>query len=332
MLRLPKFEYLSPKSVEEACSLLQEHEGNVKAIAGGTDVLPSLKQRLFTPEHVLDLRQVSGLRGIKNGSEKEVRIGSLTTLTAIEEASLVKEKFPALSEAAASVAAPQIKNMGTIGGNIALDTRCWYFNQSHSWRKSLETCIKRGGEVCHVVKSGKKCYAYLAADTVPALMALGAQVIITSTEGERQCLLKEIYTHDGKSPNALRAGDLITGVMLPLPEAESGSSYQKLRLRDAIDFPLVGAAARVAMDGEVCRDAKIVLGAVGSGPIEVTEAEDFLKGDPITEGLIEEAGNRAQKSAQPVPNTLSTPGYRRKMAGVLVRKALRQAISRARSK
>jgi 4-hydroxybenzoyl-CoA reductase subunit beta len=157
--------------VEEACSLLKKHEGAVKLIAGGTDVLPSLKQRLFTPEYVLDLRQVTGLNEIKNGSGKEVRIGALTTLTNLEESPVVKKNFPALAEAASLVAAPQIRNMGTIGGNIALETRCWYFNQSQIWRKPLEQCIKRGGEVCHVVKGSKKCFAYFAADTVPALIA-----------------------------------------------------------------------------------------------------------------------------------------------------------------
>lgn len=332
MLRLPKFTYLASRSVEEACLLLKEHEGKIKILAGGTDVLPSMKQRLFTPEYVLDLRKVSGLSEIRSSSNGEVKIGALCTMKAIEGSPVVKERFPALAEAASLVAATQIRNMGTIGGNIALETRCWYFNQSHSWRKSLERCIKRGGEVCHVVKSSKKCYAYFAADTVPALVALNAQIVIKDSEGERKCLLKEIYTQEGKIPNTLKPTEVITEVMLPLAKAGSGSSYQKLRLRDAIDFPLVGVAAQVVMDGETCRDAKVVLGAVGSGPIEVTEAADFLKGKPITEEVIEEVGEIAQKAAQPVANTISTPGYRRKMAGVFTKRALREAISRARSK
>jgi len=332
MLRLPKFQYLAPQSLDDACSLLKEHEGRIKAIAGGTDLLPSMKHRLFAPEYVLDLRQVAGLRGIENGSGNAVTIGSLTALTAIEESELIKEHFPALAEAAGLVAAPQIKNMATIGGNIALETRCWYFNQSHFWRKSLDPCIKRGGEVCHVVKSSKKCYAYFAADTVPALVALNAQITIKDSEGERKCLLKEIYTQDGRRPHTLKSTEIITRVLLAMPEAGSGSSYQKLRLREAIDFPLVGAAAWVVMEGDICKEANIVLGAVSSGPIEVTESEDVLKGKTISEEVIEEIGEIAQKAAHPMANTISTPGYRRKMAGVFTKKALRQAIRRARLK
>ena len=329
MLRLPKFQYVGPSSVEEACSLLKEHEGNIKVLAGGTDLLPSLKHRLFTPEYVLDLRQAAGLNEITNGSGKQVRIGALTALTKLEESPVVKEHFPALAEAAGLVAAPQIRNMGTIGGNIALETRCWYFNQSHFWRKSLDPCLKRGGEVCHVVKSSKKCYAYFAADTVPALIAVNAQIVIKDSQGERTCLVKEIYTQDGKDPHTLKPTEVITAVVLPLAAGKSGSSYQKLRLREAIDFPLVGAAAWVAMDGDTCREARIVLGAVGSGPLEVTEAEDLVKGTTLNEEVLEAVGEVAQKASQPVANTISTPGYRRKMAGVFTKKALREAMRQA---
>jgi len=177
MLRLPKFQYLKPSTVDEACSLLKKHTGKAKLIAGGTDLLPSMKQRLFTPEQVVDLRQVEGLRGIRNGGGKELSIGSLTTLSAVEESGVIQEKYSALAEAAGLVAAPQIRNMGTLGGNIALDTRCWYFNQSHFWRKPLEVCLQRGGEVCHAVKKSKQCHAYFAADTVPALVALNARIM-----------------------------------------------------------------------------------------------------------------------------------------------------------
>lgn len=331
MLRLPKFQYLPPRSVEEACSLLKEHAGKVKLIAGGTDLLPSLKQRLCAPEYIVDLRQTAGLKEIKNGSTKEVRIGALCTLRMLEESTVIKKGFSALAEAASLVAATQIRNMGTIGGNIALDTRCWFFNQSQFWREPLERCIKRGGDVCHVIKNSEKCYAYFAADTVPALIAMNARITIKDTEGEKSCLLKEIYTQDGKNPHTLKPTEIITEVVLPLPDEGSGSSYQKLRLREAIDFPLVGAAAWITINGDTCTKAKIVLGAVSSGPVEVTEAEDLLTETIITEEVIERVGEIAQKAAHPVANTTSTPGYRRKMAGVVAKKALREAILRARS-
>jgi 4-hydroxybenzoyl-CoA reductase subunit beta len=312
---------------------LRKYEGKVKLMAGGTDLLPSMKQRLFTPEYVLDLRRVCGLREIENVSNEGVKIGCLSTVSMLEESPMIKEYFPGLSDAAGLVAATQIRNMGTIGGNIALETRCRYFNQSHFWRKSIEKCIKRGGEVCHVVRGAKRCYAYFAADTVPALVALKAWITVRDDKVERQYLLKEIYTQEGKIPNTLKPTEVITGVILPLPEKGSGSSYKKLRLRKAINFPSVGVAAHVAVDGDTCRNAKIVLGAVGSGPIELIEAEHLLKESLITDEVIEEVGKIAQRVAQPVANVDGrTPEYRRKMAGEFAKSALREAISRARSK
>lgn len=329
MLRLPRFQYLSPSSLEEACSLLKEYEGEIKVLAGGTDLLPSLKQRLYDPGYLLDLRRVAGLGGIENGVKNHITIGALCTLTQLEESPAVKEQFPAVAEAAGLVGATQIKNMGTIGGNIALGTRCWYFNQSHIWRKSFEVCIKRGGEVCHVVKGSKKCFAYFAADTVPALIASNAQVTLRSSEGERTCLLQEIYTQDGKNPHTIKPTEIIAEIVLPVPEKGSGSSYQKLRLRGAIDFPLLGVGAWIAVNEDTCREARIVLGAVGSGPVQVSEAEQLLKGSKLTEKVIEEVGEIARKASHPVANTISTPGYRRNMAAVFTKKALREAIRRA---
>lgn len=329
---LSRFNYLGPRTLGEALSLLKCHDSNIKILAGGTDLLPSIKHKLITPHYILDLNRVSELKGIYISSNHELRIGALTTLTEIEESSEVKGAFPALAEAAGSVAATQIKNMGTIGGNIALDSRCWYFNQSRFWRKSIEICLKRGGHVCHVVESGNKCYAYFAADTVPVLVASDARISINDGEEERECLLKEIYTQDGKVSNTLKSGEIITEVILPLPEMQNGSSYKKLRLREAIDFPLVGVAAQVVLDGNMFKKAKIVLGAVGPGPIEVKGATSILKGTPISEELIEEAGIHARRAAQPAPNTKMLPGYRRKMAGVLAKSALKEAIRRAKLK
>jgi len=331
MLSLPRFQYLAPGSWDEALSLLKEHKKKVRVMAGGTDVLPSLKQRLFTPDYVMDLKSIPGFDRIEESSDGEVRIGAFATLTDLEQSTVIKRHFPALSEAADLVAATQIKNMGTIGGNIGLETRCWYFNKSHFWRKSIKRCIKLGGEVCHVVKGGKKCYAYFAADTVPVLVALGAQVTIKNKEEESRCVLKEIYTHDGRSPNKLKSGDLITEIAIPMPQRGSGTAYKKFRLRDAIDFPLVGAAVNLTIYGDCCEDLKIVLGAVGSGPIEVEEAEELLKGKQINKKLIEEVGKLAQKASRPVANAALSPGDRRKMAGVLTKEALKEALKRAKS-
>lgn len=329
MLRLPQFRYLVPQSLEEALSLLREHDGDIRIMAGGSGLLPSMKQRLFSPKYILDLKRIPGLNQIQDGFDMEIKIGPLTTMTSLENSPVIKKYFPGLSQAADSVAVTQIKNIGTIGGNLALDTRCWYFNQSDFSRESIEKCIKLGGKACHVVKGGKKCHAYFAADTVPVLIALGAQVTIRNSEGERYCDLKEIYTQDGKAPNALKPGDLITEITIPIPPGSSGNAYKKLRLRESMDFPLVGSAVQITMDGDFCRDVKIVLGAVGSGPLEVKEAEKLLKAKTITQELIEEVGKIAQKASRPFANTATSPGYRREMAGVFTKKALKEAVNRA---
>lgn len=329
MLRLPKFQYVAPCSVEEACSLLQEYEGEIKVIAGGTDLLPSMKQRLFTPKYILDLKRIPGLNQIGERADGEITIGSLTTLTTLENSPVIKSYFLGLAQAVDSVAATQVKNMGTIGGNIALDTRCLYFNQSHLWRKSFEPCLKRGGNVCHVVKGGEKCYAYFAADTVPVLIALGAKVTINNNKGERQCDLPSLYTQDGKAPNTLKPGEVITEIAIPVPKEKSGNTYKKLRLRGAIDFSLIGVAVNLTMEDGVCKTIKVVLGAVGSGPIVVESAEKLLQGTSVTEALIEEAGTLARKAAKPVANTGTSPGYRRDMAALLTKMCLREALTKA---
>lgn len=325
MLRLPRFQYLAPRSIDEACSFLQQYGGKIKALAGGTDLLPALKQRLVSPEYILDLKMIPGLNQIREIPDREIRIGPLTTLSTLENSPIIKKYFPGLAQAAELVGATQIKNMGTLGGNIALGTRCWYFNQSQNWRKSFDPCLKQGGEVCHVVKRGGKCQAYFAADTVPILIALGAKVNSKNSEEERQCALESLYTGDGKTPNTLKPGDLLTEITIPIPERSSGSTYKKLRIRGAIDFPLVSSAVNLIRDNNSCKNIKIVLGAVGSGPIMVEEAEKLLKGKSITGELLEEVGELARKAAKPVANTATSPGYRRDMAALLTKKALSEA-------
>jgi 4-hydroxybenzoyl-CoA reductase subunit beta len=330
MLCLPTFQYLKARSVDEACIWLKEFDGKAKVVAGGTDLLPSMKQRLFAPQYLIDLRGIEGLQGITESREGEVSIGALTVLRAVEESEVVKKYFPGLAQAAGGVAATQIRNMGTIGGNIALETRCWYFNQSSWWRKSFEPCIKRGGTVCHVVKGGKSCYACFAADTVPMLIALGAQVTIQNAEGERQCALRSLYTQDGKSPLTLSSTDLVTRITIPVPKGKTGSAYHKARIREAIDYPLVGAAVQLVFRGSECEDISVVLGAVGSGPIVVEEAVNLVRGKEITEDIIGEVSSMAEKAAKPVTNMMSSPAFRRKMAGILTGQSLREAWTRGR--
>ena len=333
-MRLPKFEYLVPKTISEACSFLDNYKAEgAKVIAGGTDILPSMKQRVITPGYLVDLKGVSELFGIDHGAKSGLQLGALTTLRALQASAEAQQNYPALVQAAHAVGAMPHQNMGTVAGNICQDTRCWYYNQSDSWRKSRAVCRKFGGEVCHVVKGGDKCFAVYQGDTAPALIALGAQVVVQGKgkKASRTIPLKEFFTGNGKSPYALEPTEILTRIIIPPRPPSSGSSYQKLRLREAIDFPLVSAAVALSLEsgnGKI-KDIKAVLGAVGSGPIEVDEVSPLLQGNTLTPELIGKASQEAVKKAHPVANTISTPDYRKKMAGVMFKRALISAYEQA---
>lgn len=336
-MRLPKFEYLTPRTMEEALSLLNEHRGEAGIFAGGSDIFVSMKQRVVTPKYLINLKKIPDLDYISNGKDG-LRIGPLTTLDSIEKSPVIKEKFALLSKAAGDVAAPQLRNMGTLGGNIALDTRCWYYNQSHFWRKSRPVCYKLGGDSdnCQGFElwenfpssKGNVCYSVYSGDTAPSLIALGASLKLNSSEGERTIVLKDFFSGDGKKPFELESSEIITEIRVPNPPPYSGGAYLKLRLREAIDFPLLGVAAVITLDAKdgICKEAQIVLGAVASGPIKVASAEDSLMGKKIDDALMEEAGQMACEEANPVPNIGSSPTYRKMMVKVLVKRALAQAL------
>lgn len=328
-MRLPHFEYHLPKSLKEAISLLSQHKGEAQLLAGGTDLLVRMKQRVATPRYVVDLKAVPGLDYIKD--RKGLRMGTLTPLHAIENSAIVKEKFPALALAASKVASPQIRNRGTLGGNISLDTRCWYYNQSQFWRSSHEPCFKTGGKVCHVVKGGKRCYALFTADTVPVLIALGAKVNILGAGGERSMPLEEFYTGAGDKPTVLKPGEVVSGVEVPNPASATGTFFRKLTLREAVDFAIVSAAASVTLRprSKTCLDSKIVVGAVSSAPVRAVKAEAELKGKEINRELMDKAGEIALKEVGPVVYIGYPVDYKRKMVKVMVRQALEGALRMA---
>jgi 4-hydroxybenzoyl-CoA reductase subunit beta len=328
-MRLPTFNYLAPTSLSEACFLLKEHKGGVAVMAGGTDLLVSMKQRVKTPQYVLGLKGISDLTYIK-ADGKTLTMGIMTPLIDIENSPVINEQFSLLAEAAKSVASPHLRNMGTLGGNICLDTRCCYYNQSKFFRKSIDVCLKFGGEVCHVVKSGKRCYAISQGDTVPALIALGATVKIQSTEGEQVIPVEELYQDNGKDYMKLKSEELIAEVQIPTPGPHTAGSYKKLRIRKSIDFALVSAAVNLSIKEGICEDIRVVLGSVGSAPIRVIKAEEAMRGKKLTEDVIEEGVELAYKDAKPVSNILDvSPSYRKEMVRVTMRRATKEAISRA---
>jgi 4-hydroxybenzoyl-CoA reductase subunit beta len=318
-------EHAATSTLSDACSLMGEKGEKARLLAGGTDLLVASKLRNVKPSLLVSLGEIPELMGIRFDEKDGLRIGAMTTLNEVRYDPNVAKHYPALAEAAAAVGTTQLQYMGTIGGNLCLDTRCMYYNQSEPWRKSRAVCMKMGGDVCHVVPKGKKCYAAFSGDMAPALIAYEGQVKLVHSAGERTMKIGDLYTGDGKSPNKIKPGEILSEVTIPPPAEKQGSTYLKYRVRGSIDFPLAGVAIRVKLaDGGICHDCRIVLNAVSPGPISVPGAENVLKGRGLKEDLINQAAEEATKAAHPVANVLgATPSYRRKMIGILIRRALK---------
>ncbi len=330
-MRLSKFEYLEPGSIGEACSMLAANKGDARLLSGGTDLLVMMKQRVVTPQHVINLKSVPDLAYIKYDAKDGLRIGPLTTLRAITRSPLVKEHFPILAEAAARVASPLIRNGATIGGNIGLDSKCWYYNQSAQWRKSFEPCLKRGGNVCHVVKGGKRCFSVCCADTVPALIVLRAEIDLVNERGKRTLTLNEFFTGDGKKVNVLEPDEVISEVRVPNSPVGTGTAFIKMALRESIDYGLVDVAVALTREPKngYCMDAKICVAAVGPGPVYSIKAAETLRGRELNDEVFAGAGEAAVKEARYISSVWTSIAYRRKIIKALVEKAAREAWSKA---
>jgi len=329
-MKLPRIDYLEAKTVGEACKLLAQ--GNVLPVSGGTDLVPSLKHRVKEPQAVVNLKAIAGLNYIKYSAKDGLQIGALATLRDLQNNQTIQQKYPALVQAAAAVGTIQLQNMGTVAGNLCLDTRCYYYNQSSFWRSARPACYKAGGEVCHVVKRSDKCWACYSGDTAPVFMVLGATVKITGSKGERTIPLKQLYSGDGKKPIALAADELVTEIAVPARAANSGAGYTKLRIRKAIDFPLLGAAVWMQLDGKggAVKDIRVALTAADSAPIEVTGINKLLAGKKYSEENLAEVMEASYKKAKPVDNVIGgSPPYRKKMARVFVKRAANLAAEQA---
>ena len=321
-MSLPAFQLLRPKKLDEAVALMGKHNGEVKVVAGGTDLLPSMKQKLFTPPYVLDLRGISELRGVRNLPGNGVEIGALTTLSAIEHSPLVRADYPVLYEAVRTVATPVLRNMGTIGGNLCLDTRCLWYNQSLLWRKSCGFCLKKDGDLCHVAPGGKFCWATFSGDTPPALLCLGAEIEIAGPNGLRRTPLSEFYVNDGIVRLHLAPNEIVTRVHLPESSARWHGSYQKLRVRGSIDYPLAGVAVALKMRSGRVEDASVAITAVNPAPFLVKDVDAHLKGLVPSEGIAEQIGELAARTAKPLTTSALTPEYRREMVRVFAKRAV----------
>ena len=325
-MSLPQFRLLRPRAVDEAVAFLSKHSGNIRVLAGGTDLIPSMQQKLFEPEYVLDLRGVTDLRGIRPQGGG-VEIGALTALSAIEKSPYLRQHFPVLTEAAATVASPVLRNMGTLGGNICLDTRCLWYNQSLTWRKGCGFCIKKDGNLCHVAPGGTKCWAAFSGDTPPALLCLKAEIEIAGPNGTRRIPLQEFYTGDGENYRKLLPSELVTRVFVPAESADYRGVYRKLRVRGSIDYPLAGVAIVMKRSNGHVADARIAMTAVNPAPVLVYKAGELLCGRIVDEALAEAAGDLAARTAKPLTTSALTPEYRREMIRVFTKRAVLAAAS-----
>jgi len=327
-MRLPKFEFIQPRSLQETCSILQEHHRKAVILAGGTALLVNLRYRLSEPAIVVGLKRLTGLDYVRRNRRGGLVIGSMATLETLEKSPLVLKECASLAQAAQLVAIPPIRRGATIGGNLCLDTRCIYYNQSEFWRSGLKACFKLGGNICNAVEKARRCQAVYQGDLGPVLIALGAEVKIASANGEKIIPLAKFYTGRGEKPNILKSDEVLVEVRIPTPSRGAVGVYEKLRMREGMDFPMAGVAVMVKRDrSDMVEQAKIVLGAVGSSPIEVAKAERLLEGYKPADDLFQSVSREVVDCAQPVGNLAINATYRRKMVGVLVKRALRRALA-----
>jgi len=325
MLRLPEFSYLRPKSVKEAVGLLTDLGSEGMAVAGGTDVYPKMKRGQFTPRYLVSLKDLPGLKGIRPRTKEGMWIGAGETLTAVGQISAIQRLFPALAHAAASVSTLQLRNVGTIGGNLFVDTRCNYYDQTFFWRQAAGFCIKKDGDICLVAPKSKICLAVFSSDTSPVLCSLGAQATLVGPKGERRVPLADLYRNDGIDTFIKDGDELLKGIMIPRTAFGTRNVYLKLRRRGSFDFPVLGVAAAMKLDNQgTCLSARIVLTAVASSPQVVDQAQGLLEGKKIDRETIDAAAELSMRVSHPVDNTDLDYWYRKRMTRVYVRRALAQ--------
>jgi 4-hydroxybenzoyl-CoA reductase subunit beta len=325
MLRMAPFHVEQPDSVDDAVALLQRlhHEGRAaKVIAGGTDVVPNIKHGLHSPDVVVHLGRLRALRGVHDDGDT-LAVGALTTLFDVEHDALVRAHAPALALAAGLVAGPQLRRMGTLGGNLALDTRCAFYNQTHFWREALGYCLKKDGTACHVVAGGQRCVAAASNDTATVLLCLDARVTLATPTGERTIALRDFYVGDGAHNTILGPADVIVRVAVPKAPATGHrrvAAYQKLRHRNAIDFPLLSLGVRVDVDDKgTARDVACVVSALQARPHALPTRN--LCERVVDDAFVDELADLAFRKCVPLTNIADDPAWRREMIPVLVRRA-----------
>ncbi|HTO97887.1 MAG TPA: FAD binding domain-containing protein [Myxococcales bacterium] len=325
MMTLPDLTVLRPSSVAEAVEALRANPG-ARLLAGGTDIVPNLKYGMYDTTRLVALRGLSReLRYVREEPSGELRLGALCSIDELAGSALLQARLPALADACAQIAGPQLRRMGTLGGNLCLDTRCVYVNQSYFWRNALGFCLKKDGTVCHVVAGGQRCVAAASNDTAPVLLALDASVRAVSPRGERILPLREFYLADGIHNTVLQPDELLTEVRVPAAAARKRQAFAKLRTRAAIDFPALNLAVALEIDGSAVKSVSLAVSALAARPALIKGLDD-LHGRPADVLFAEELGRRARKQCKPLTNIGVDPEWRREVLPVLVRRTVLRAI------
>jgi 4-hydroxybenzoyl-CoA reductase subunit beta len=324
MMRLPKFSYLVPREIRDAVKMMADAGTEGQFVAGGTDLYPNMKRRQQTPKTVISVTRLRELNQITGDGERGMTVGASVSLTDVCEHPLINRDYPFLAAAARTISTPLLRNMGTIGGNLLLDTRCNYYDQNYEWRKGINFCMKKDGEICWVAPGSKKCWAVQSSDLVPLMVAIGARVRLASTLGERMVDAAGLYNDDGIDYLHKRPDELLVDIHLP-PVKGWRATYKKLRRRGAFDFPVLGIAARVDLDESgTVRDAKLVMGGVAPSPIEVKDAQAALIGGVLDAERMERAAEACYTKARPLDNTDFLIYWRKQMARPFVLRALEE--------
>jgi 4-hydroxybenzoyl-CoA reductase subunit beta len=324
-MRLPKFEYHTPQTIAEAVKIMAAVGPEGQFVAGGTDLYPNMKRRQQMPKTVISVMRLAELNQITGDDSHGLRIGASTTLTDICEHPVINRDYPVVAKAARTISTPILRNMGTIGGNLLLDTRCNYYDQNYEWRKGINFCLKKDGDVCWVAPGSSKCWAVQSSDLVPVMVAIGAKLRLASTLGERVIDAAGLYNDDGIDYLHKRPDELLVDIQLP-PTNGWRASYQKLRRRGAFDFPVLGVATWIDADDTTVKDARIVLGGIAPSPVVIKEAASALIGKPLAEDQIQAAAEAAYVRARPLDNTDFVSQWRKQMARQYTVRALRDLI------
>ena len=314
---MPNFKLYRPDITADAVKIRSE-QPEALYLAGGTDLMVNVRRGIEQPKHIIDLTAITELQAIGEDDEG-LHIGSGVHVMDIAENDKIKSDYPAIAEAADAVAGPTHRQYATIGGNLCLDTRCLFYNQSEWWRQSNDYCLKERGDTCHVASGGQKCFAAFSGDVAPAMLVYEAEVDLVGPEGSRRVPLVEIYENDGMAHLNLQPGELLTVIHLPKPLAGSSSRYEKARIRGSIDFPLAGVAVRLSTDGSSVKELAIALTGVGSSPQVIKKTEEFV-GQALDEDVLETVKETVRKQAKPMKTTTVAPWYRRRVVSALAKR------------